>query len=80
MMHKRSLEYWEPTKVAVDIGGGAAKGLPELLRKIGCNVEVINEEFAGCQEPDPTSDELTELISVSEKMRLGLLLIWMEIV
>ena len=60
-------------KVAVDIGGGAAKGFaPELLRKIGCNVEVINEEFTGCSRgPDPTSDELTDLISVSEKNEIG---------
>ena len=60
-------------KVAVDIGGGAAKGFaPELLRKIGCNVEVTNEELAGCSSgPDPTSDELTDLIALSEKNEIG---------
>lgn len=60
-------------KIAVDIGGGAAKGFaPELLRKIGCNVEVINEELAGCSRgPDPTSDELADLIAVSEKNEIG---------
>jgi len=60
-------------KVAVDIGGGAAKGFaPELLRKIGCNVEVINENPSGCSRgPDPTSDELTDLIAVSEKNEIG---------
>ncbi len=60
-------------KVAVDIGGGAAKGFaPELLRKIGCNVEIMNEELAGCSRgPDPTSDELTDLIALSEKNEIG---------
>ena len=35
-------------KIVVDIGGGAAKGFaPELLREIGCDVQVINENISG---------------------------------
>ncbi|MFQ5782151.1 MAG: phosphomannomutase [Nitrosopumilus sp.] len=59
--------------IVVDIGGGAAKGVaPNLLRKIGCNVEVLNEELLGCSRgPDPTSDELSELILASNKKEIG---------
>ena len=60
-------------EIVVDIGGGAAKGFaPDLLKKIGCKVEVINEELSGCSRgPDPTSDELSELISASNKKEIG---------
>jgi len=60
-------------EVVVDIGGGAAKGFaPDLLKKIGCKVEVINEELSGCSRgPDPTSDELSELILASNKKEIG---------
>ncbi len=60
-------------EVVVDIGGGAAKGYaPDLLKKIGCKVQVINEELAECSRgPDPTSDELSELISASNKKEIG---------
>ena len=60
-------------EVVVDIGGGAAKGFaPDLLKKIGCKVEVLNEELSGCSRgPDPTSDELSELISASNKKEIG---------
>ncbi|MFQ5497419.1 MAG: phosphomannomutase [Nitrosopumilus sp.] len=60
-------------EIIVDIGGGAAKGFaPDLLKNIGCNVEVINEELVGCSRgPDPTSDELSELISASSKKEIG---------
>ena len=60
-------------KVVVDIGGGAAKGFaPNLLEKIGCKVEVLNEELAGCSRgPDPTSDDLSELILASNKKEIG---------
>ena len=60
-------------EITVDIGGGAAKGFaPDLLKKVGCNVEVINEELVGCSRgPDPTSDELSELISASSKKEIG---------
>jgi len=60
-------------EVVVDIGGGAAKGFaPDLLKKIGCKVKVLNEELSGCTRgPDPTSDELSELISASNKKEIG---------
>jgi len=60
-------------EVVVDIGGGAAKGFaPDLLKKIGCKVKVLNEELSGCSRgPDPTSDELSELISASSKKEIG---------
>ncbi|MDH3656998.1 MAG: phosphomannomutase [Nitrosopumilus sp.] len=60
-------------EVVVDIGGGAAKDFaPDLLKKIGCKVEVINEELSGSSRgPDPTSDELTDLISASAKKEIG---------
>ena len=60
-------------EITVDIGGGAARGFaPDLLKKIGCDVKVINEELVGCSRgPDPTSDELSELISASTKKEIG---------
>jgi len=60
-------------EIVVDIGGGAAKGFaPDLLKKIGCKVEVLNEELSGCSRgPDPTSDDLSELISASSKKEIG---------
>ena len=60
-------------KIIVDIGGGAAKGFaPELLREIGCDVQVINENISGCSRgPDPTSDDLTELITATNKKDIG---------
>lgn len=60
-------------QIVVDIGGGAAKGFaPELLKKVGCNVQVLNEELVGCSRgPDPTSDELLELISASNDKEIG---------
>ena len=60
-------------KVVVDIGGGAAKGFaPELLKEIGCNVEILNENLSGCTRgPDPTSDNLSDLISSSNTKDIG---------
>lgn len=60
-------------KIVVDIGGGAAKGFaPELLREIGCDVQVINENILGCSRgPDPTSDNLSELITTTNKKDIG---------
>ena len=60
-------------KIVVDIGGGAAKGFaPELLRGIGCDVQVINENILGCSRgPDPTSDNLSELITTTNKKDIG---------
>jgi len=60
-------------EIVVDIGGGAAKGFaPELLERIGCSVKILNEELSGCSRgPDPTSDELSELIVASNKKEIG---------
>ncbi len=60
-------------EIVVDIGGGAAKGFaPELLKQIGCNIQVLNEDLASCSRgPDPTSDELQDLILASEKKEIG---------
>ena len=60
-------------KIVVDIGGGAAKDFaPLLLREIGCDVEVINEDISGCSRgPDPTSDNLSELITTTNKKDIG---------
>ncbi len=60
-------------KITVDIGGGAAKGFaPELLRRIGCDVKVINEDISTCsRDPDPTSDSLSELIASTDKNGIG---------
>lgn len=60
-------------KIIVDIGGGAAKGFaPELLREIGCDVKVINENISECSRgPDPTSDNLSELITATNKKDIG---------
>ncbi len=60
-------------EIIVDIGGGAAKGFaPELLREVGCNVEILNENLSRCTRgPDPTSDDLSDLISSSNKKDIG---------
>ena len=60
-------------EIVIDIGGGAAKGFaPELLKKIGCNVLSINENLSECTRgPDPTSDNLTDLIQATSKKEIG---------
>ncbi|MHA7734057.1 phosphomannomutase [Nitrosopumilus sp. S6] len=60
-------------EVVVDIGGGAAKGFaPELLESIGCNVQVLNENLQDCSRgPDPTSDNLDDLVLASSKKEIG---------
>jgi phosphomannomutase len=60
-------------EIVVDIGGGAAKDFaPKLLREIGCSVIVINENISACSRgPDPTSDNLLELISTTNKKDVG---------
>ncbi len=57
----------------IDNGGGAAKNFAvDLLKNIGCNVEVINQELLGCSRgPDPTSDELIELTSISKDKEIA---------
>ena len=56
--------------VTVDIGGGSAKYVaPELLKEIGCQVTTINDELDTCTRgPDPTTDELTELINKTKQV------------
>ena len=60
----------KPQQITIDIGGGAAKTIaPKLLQEIGCQVETINDELDGCSRgPDPTSNELTELISKTKDL------------
>ncbi|QLH03425.1 phosphomannomutase [Nitrosopumilus cobalaminigenes] len=60
-------------EIVIDIGGGAAKGFaPELLKKIGCNVLSINENLSECTRgPDPTSDNLADLIQATTKKEIG---------
>ena len=60
-------------KIVVDIGGGSAKGFaPKLLEKIGCNVVILNENLEGCTRgPDPTADNLTDLVEASNKKDIG---------
>ena len=52
-------------EIVIDIGGGAAKNVaPELLKRIGCQVKIINENLEQCSRgPDPTSDDLKDLIT-----------------
>jgi phosphomannomutase len=43
-----------------------------LLKNIGCNVKIINEELLGCSRgPDPTSDELKELSNITNNNSIG---------
>ena len=60
-------------KIAVDIGGGAARDFaPKLLEELGCSVQVINPDLDGCSRgPDPTSDNLTDLVSASASKDIG---------
>ena len=60
-------------KVAIDLGGGAAKGYAlELLSQIGCDVHVINEDLAKCTRgPDPTADSLSDLILSASSSDIG---------
>ena len=57
-------------QVTIDIGGGAAKTIaPKLLQEIGCQVDTINDELDGCSRgPDPTSNELTELVNKTKDL------------
>ncbi len=60
-------------KIAVDIGGGAAKEFaPRLLEELGCKVQVINPDLKGCTRgTDPTADELTDLVTASLTNDIG---------
>ncbi len=60
-------------KITVDIGGGAAKGFaPQLLEKLGCSVDILNNELDGCTRgPDPTADNLSQLVAASTTKDIG---------
>lgn len=57
--------------VIVDVGGGAASYVaPMLLKKIGCQVKIINQNSTK-RGPDPTADRLTSLVSESTRADVG---------
>jgi len=60
-------------KIIIDNGGGAAKYFAvNLLKNIGCDTEIINQELIGCSRgPDPTSDELIEVTEISNEKEIG---------
>ncbi len=60
-------------KIIVDIGGAAAKHVvPNLLQKLGCDVQTINQNVTSSSRgPDPTADNLTELVSISQSKDIG---------
>ena len=60
-------------KIAIDNGGGAANNfVVDLLKSIGCDIEIINQELLDCSRgPDPTSDELIELTNISNNKEIG---------
>ena len=60
-------------KIAIDIGGGAAKEFaPKLLQDLGCSVNVINSDLSHCNRgPDPTSDSLSGLVATSANTDIG---------
>ncbi len=58
-------------KILVDVGGGAASFVaPQLLRKLGCHVDVINQSISS-RGPDPTADKLTKLVLNSKRYDIG---------
>jgi len=60
-------------KVAVDIGGGAAKEFSsQLLEKVGCDVVTINSKLEkSSRGPDPTVDTLEELVTNTKNRDIG---------
>jgi len=58
-------------KIVIDVGGGAAVNTaPQLLQSLGCRVRTINQNSSK-REPDPTSDGLSELVSLSKNVDIG---------
>jgi phosphomannomutase len=58
-------------KIALDVGGGAAANVaPQLLKSLGCQIQVINQNSSN-RGIDPTADKLIGLVSLSKKMDLG---------
>ena len=62
-----------PPNIAIDLGGGAAKKYaPIMLEQVGCKVTTINNIAENSTRgPDPTSDDLTDLISISSDKDIG---------
>lgn len=60
-------------KIAIDVGGGAAFEIaPQLLKKLGCKVSVINGTPGKSNRgPDPTNDKLSSLLQASKKADIG---------
>lgn len=63
-------------KVVVDVFHGTGRGyLAELLREMGCEVQVLNESrdvmFEG-RGPDPSTEGLSEMISIVKKSKAHL--------
>lgn len=61
------------SKIAIDVGGGAAfEVAPQMLRKLGFKVNVINEiPGRSTRGPDPTNDRLSGLVQASKKAEIG---------
>ena len=61
------------SKIAMDVGGGAAFDVaPKLLKKLGCKVSVINGiPGKSTRGPDPTNDQLSGLVQASKKSSIG---------
>jgi phosphomannomutase len=58
-------------KIVIDVGGGAAVNTaPHLLQSLGCQVQTINQNSSK-RGPDPTSDSLSELVSMSKNADIG---------
>jgi phosphoglucosamine mutase/phosphomannomutase/phosphoglucomutase len=58
-------------KIIIDVGGGAAANTaPHLLQSLGCQVQTINQNSSK-RGPDPTSDSLSELVSMSKNADIG---------
>lgn len=62
-----------PPTIAIDLGGGAAKNYaPIMLKQLGCKVKTINDTPENSTRgPDPTSDNLGDLISISDDKDIG---------
>jgi phosphomannomutase len=60
-------------KTTVDIGGSAARDVaPFLLKKLGCDVKIINEDIGkSTRGPDPTTDNLESLIANTDSKGIG---------
>lgn len=60
--------------IVVDVGGGAAADVaPSLLTGLGCTVRTINAEKGQSKRgPDPTTDRLDELVTLSKDADIGL--------